>query len=91
MNLPRISNHRFSLLCHPAGHELLYRSRDGDVIKYDVETDDNTILVHNKKFVSVSSPGSVLVSHRTEELARELNSNFSYAVSESKHPQLFHY
>lgn len=68
-----MSNHRVPLPRLPAGHELLYRSRDGDVIKYDVETDDNAILVHNKKFVSVSSPGPVLVSHGTEELARESN------------------
>lgn len=45
--------------CPPAGAELLYRSRDGDVIKYNVETEEETILVQNKKFVSVSSLGSV--------------------------------
>lgn len=43
----------------PAGAELLYRSRDGDVIKYNVETEEEAVLVQNKKFVSVSSLGSL--------------------------------
>ncbi|TWW70705.1 Dipeptidyl aminopeptidase-like protein 6 DPPX [Takifugu flavidus] len=33
-----------------SSHELLYRSRGGDVIKYNVETEEKSILVHNKKF-----------------------------------------
>uniref|UniRef100_A0A3Q3W8K4 A-type potassium channel modulatory protein DPP6 n=1 Tax=Mola mola TaxID=94237 RepID=A0A3Q3W8K4_MOLML len=33
-----------------SSNELLYRSRDGDVVKFNVDTDDKTILVHNKKF-----------------------------------------
>lgn len=37
-----------------ADNELLYRNRDGDVVKYNVDTDEQTILVHNKKFVSPS-------------------------------------
>uniref|UniRef100_A0A672H9U8 A-type potassium channel modulatory protein DPP6 n=1 Tax=Salarias fasciatus TaxID=181472 RepID=A0A672H9U8_SALFA len=38
-------------------NELLYRSRDGDVIKFNVDTNEKTVLVHNKKFVSLlSSP-----------------------------------
>uniref|UniRef100_A0A8D3A3Y9 A-type potassium channel modulatory protein DPP6 n=1 Tax=Scophthalmus maximus TaxID=52904 RepID=A0A8D3A3Y9_SCOMX len=31
-------------------NELLYRNRDGDVVKYDVDADEKTVLVHNKKF-----------------------------------------
>ncbi|XP_034092391.1 dipeptidyl aminopeptidase-like protein 6 isoform X3 [Gymnodraco acuticeps] len=30
--------------------ELIYRNRDGDVIKLNVDTDEKTILVHKKKF-----------------------------------------
>ncbi|KAI9513760.1 hypothetical protein NQZ68_039694 [Dissostichus eleginoides] len=30
--------------------ELIYRNRDGDVIKFNVDTDEKTILVHKKKF-----------------------------------------
>lgn len=41
--------------CLLTGNELLYRSRDGDVIKFNVDTDEKTILVHNKKFVSIFS------------------------------------
>ncbi|XP_037550101.1 dipeptidyl aminopeptidase-like protein 6 [Nematolebias whitei] len=33
-----------------SNNELLYRNRDGDVVKYNVDTDEQTILVHNKKF-----------------------------------------
>lgn len=51
----RNSNSRVSLLRPPAGNELLYRSRDGDVIKYNAETEEEAILVQNKKFVSISS------------------------------------
>lgn len=36
-----------------AGNELLYRNRDGDVVRLNVDTDEKTILVHNKKFVSL--------------------------------------
>ena len=36
-----------------AGCELIYRNRDGDVIKFNVDTDEKTILVHKKKFVSI--------------------------------------
>lgn len=39
-------------LCLRAGYELLYRNREGDVVKFNVDTDEKTILVHNKKFVS---------------------------------------
>lgn len=35
------------------GNELLYRNRDGDVVKYNIDTDEQTVLVHNKKFVSL--------------------------------------
>lgn len=38
--------------CLRAGFELLYRNREGDVVKFNVDTDEKTILVHNKKFVS---------------------------------------
>lgn len=38
--------------CLRAGYELLYRNREGDVVKFNVDTDEKTILVHNKKFVS---------------------------------------
>ncbi|MEQ2287822.1 hypothetical protein AMECASPLE_016527 [Ameca splendens] len=31
-------------------NELLYRNRDGDVVKYNVDTEEQTVLVHNKKF-----------------------------------------
>lgn len=43
-----------SEICLPllAGNELLYRNRDGDVVKFNVDTDEKTVLVHNKKFVS---------------------------------------
>lgn len=37
----------------PPGDELLYRNRDGDVVKLNVDTDEKTVLVHNKKFVSL--------------------------------------
>uniref|UniRef100_A0A3Q4G4Z6 A-type potassium channel modulatory protein DPP6 n=1 Tax=Neolamprologus brichardi TaxID=32507 RepID=A0A3Q4G4Z6_NEOBR len=30
--------------------ELLYRNQDGDVVKFNVDTNEQTILVHNKKF-----------------------------------------
>ncbi|KAM7369660.1 hypothetical protein PAMP_010964 [Pampus punctatissimus] len=33
-----------------SSNELLYRNREGDVVKFNVDTDDKTILVHNKKF-----------------------------------------
>uniref|UniRef100_A0A672H9P8 A-type potassium channel modulatory protein DPP6 n=1 Tax=Salarias fasciatus TaxID=181472 RepID=A0A672H9P8_SALFA len=33
-----------------SSNELLYRSRDGDVIKFNVDTNEKTVLVHNKKF-----------------------------------------
>uniref|UniRef100_A0A8D3A417 A-type potassium channel modulatory protein DPP6 n=1 Tax=Scophthalmus maximus TaxID=52904 RepID=A0A8D3A417_SCOMX len=33
-----------------SSNELLYRNRDGDVVKYDVDADEKTVLVHNKKF-----------------------------------------
>uniref|UniRef100_A0A4W6BR15 A-type potassium channel modulatory protein DPP6 n=1 Tax=Lates calcarifer TaxID=8187 RepID=A0A4W6BR15_LATCA len=33
-----------------SSNELLYRNRDGDVVKFNVDTDEKTILVHNKKF-----------------------------------------
>uniref|UniRef100_A0A3Q3BHE4 A-type potassium channel modulatory protein DPP6 n=1 Tax=Kryptolebias marmoratus TaxID=37003 RepID=A0A3Q3BHE4_KRYMA len=39
-----------------SNNELLYRNRDGDVVKHNVDTDEQTILVHNKKFVSLSYP-----------------------------------
>lgn len=38
---------------HPLGAELLYRDRDGDVVKYNVDTEERTVLVTNKKFVSI--------------------------------------
>uniref|UniRef100_A0A7N5ZQR2 A-type potassium channel modulatory protein DPP6 n=1 Tax=Anabas testudineus TaxID=64144 RepID=A0A7N5ZQR2_ANATE len=33
-----------------SSNELLYRNREGDVIKFNVDTDEKTVLVHNKKF-----------------------------------------
>ncbi|TNN47334.1 hypothetical protein EYF80_042461 [Liparis tanakae] len=33
-----------------SGNELLYRDRDGDVVKFNVDSDEKTVLVHNKKF-----------------------------------------
>uniref|UniRef100_A0A8D0CUY6 A-type potassium channel modulatory protein DPP6 n=1 Tax=Sander lucioperca TaxID=283035 RepID=A0A8D0CUY6_SANLU len=33
-----------------SSNELLYRNRDGDVVKFNVDTNEETILVHNKKF-----------------------------------------
>uniref|UniRef100_A0AAQ5XGW7 A-type potassium channel modulatory protein DPP6 n=1 Tax=Amphiprion ocellaris TaxID=80972 RepID=A0AAQ5XGW7_AMPOC len=36
-------------------NELLYRNRDGDVVKFNVDTNEQTVLVHNKKFVSLFS------------------------------------
>nr|XP_057916390.1 dipeptidyl aminopeptidase-like protein 6 isoform X4 [Doryrhamphus excisus] len=33
-----------------SNNELLYRSRDGDVVWFNVDTDEKTILVHHKKF-----------------------------------------
>uniref|UniRef100_A0A7N6BPN8 A-type potassium channel modulatory protein DPP6 n=1 Tax=Anabas testudineus TaxID=64144 RepID=A0A7N6BPN8_ANATE len=36
-----------------SSNELLYRNREGDVIKFNVDTDEKTVLVHNKKFVSL--------------------------------------
>uniref|UniRef100_A0A3B5MLL8 A-type potassium channel modulatory protein DPP6 n=1 Tax=Xiphophorus couchianus TaxID=32473 RepID=A0A3B5MLL8_9TELE len=33
-----------------SSNELLYRNRDGDVVKYNVDTDEQTVLVQNKKF-----------------------------------------
>lgn len=42
-------------LCVSVGTELLYRTREGDVVKFDMETNDSTVLVPNRKFVSPSS------------------------------------
>lgn len=33
-----------------SSNELLYRNRDGDVVKFNADTNETTILVHNKKF-----------------------------------------
>uniref|UniRef100_A0A8C2XCS1 A-type potassium channel modulatory protein DPP6 n=1 Tax=Cyclopterus lumpus TaxID=8103 RepID=A0A8C2XCS1_CYCLU len=33
-----------------SSNELLYRDRDGDVVKFNVDAGEKTILVHNKKF-----------------------------------------
>lgn len=33
-----------------SSNELLYRNRDGDVVKFNVDTNETTVLVHNKKF-----------------------------------------
>uniref|UniRef100_A0A3Q1FQG9 A-type potassium channel modulatory protein DPP6 n=1 Tax=Acanthochromis polyacanthus TaxID=80966 RepID=A0A3Q1FQG9_9TELE len=38
-----------------SSNELLYRNRDGDVVKFNVDTNEQTVLVHNKKFVSLLS------------------------------------
>ncbi len=35
------------------GDELLYRTREGDVVRFNMETNESTILVTNRKFVSV--------------------------------------
>uniref|UniRef100_A0A3P8YKC6 A-type potassium channel modulatory protein DPP6 n=1 Tax=Esox lucius TaxID=8010 RepID=A0A3P8YKC6_ESOLU len=37
-----------------SSNELLYRTRDGDVVRVNMETYHRTVLVHNKKFVSLS-------------------------------------
>uniref|UniRef100_A0A8C1QL63 A-type potassium channel modulatory protein DPP6 n=1 Tax=Cyprinus carpio TaxID=7962 RepID=A0A8C1QL63_CYPCA len=34
-------------------NELLYRTREGDVVRFNMETNDSTILVTNRKFVSI--------------------------------------
>uniref|UniRef100_A0A3Q1D716 A-type potassium channel modulatory protein DPP6 n=1 Tax=Amphiprion ocellaris TaxID=80972 RepID=A0A3Q1D716_AMPOC len=34
-------------------NELLYRNRDGDVVKFNVDTNEQTVLVHNKKFIFI--------------------------------------
>uniref|UniRef100_A0AAR2M3J6 A-type potassium channel modulatory protein DPP6 n=1 Tax=Pygocentrus nattereri TaxID=42514 RepID=A0AAR2M3J6_PYGNA len=39
-----------------SGQELLYRTREGDVVKFNVETNDTTVLVPNRKFVSPPPP-----------------------------------
>uniref|UniRef100_A0A8C2FR34 A-type potassium channel modulatory protein DPP6 n=1 Tax=Cyprinus carpio TaxID=7962 RepID=A0A8C2FR34_CYPCA len=36
-----------------SSNELLYRTREGDVVRFNMETNDSTILVTNRKFVSV--------------------------------------
>lgn len=36
------------------GKELLFRTREGDVVKLNVETNESTVLVPNRKFVSFS-------------------------------------
>uniref|UniRef100_A0AAQ4RAS9 A-type potassium channel modulatory protein DPP6 n=1 Tax=Gasterosteus aculeatus aculeatus TaxID=481459 RepID=A0AAQ4RAS9_GASAC len=33
-----------------SSNELLYRDRGGDVVKFNVDTDEKAVLVHNKKF-----------------------------------------
>ncbi|PWA18148.1 hypothetical protein CCH79_00003973 [Gambusia affinis] len=38
------------MVAYVDGNELLYRNRDGDVVKYNVDTDEQTVLVQNKKF-----------------------------------------
>ena len=38
-------------LCY-AGNELLYRTREGDVVRLNVETMERVVLVPNKIFVS---------------------------------------
>uniref|UniRef100_A0A673YA39 A-type potassium channel modulatory protein DPP6 n=1 Tax=Salmo trutta TaxID=8032 RepID=A0A673YA39_SALTR len=36
-------------------NDLLYRTRDGNVVRFNMETYERTVLVHNKKFVSLSN------------------------------------
>uniref|UniRef100_A0A8C1WMY8 A-type potassium channel modulatory protein DPP6 n=1 Tax=Cyprinus carpio TaxID=7962 RepID=A0A8C1WMY8_CYPCA len=36
-----------------SSNELLYRTREGDVVRFNMETNESTILVTNRKFVSV--------------------------------------
>uniref|UniRef100_A0A8C1KL64 A-type potassium channel modulatory protein DPP6 n=1 Tax=Cyprinus carpio TaxID=7962 RepID=A0A8C1KL64_CYPCA len=36
-----------------SSNELLYRTREGDVVRFNMETNDSTILVTNRKFVSI--------------------------------------
>uniref|UniRef100_A0A8D3C507 A-type potassium channel modulatory protein DPP6 n=1 Tax=Scophthalmus maximus TaxID=52904 RepID=A0A8D3C507_SCOMX len=60
-------------------NELLYRNRDGDVVKYDVDADEKTVLVHNKKFVSL-----LFFTYSTKELTRNSIRNFPHNVSKSK-------
>lgn len=35
------------------GEEILYRTREGDVLKFNAETNKSTLLVSNRKFVSL--------------------------------------
>lgn len=65
----------FLSLSRLTGSELLYRNRDGDVVKFNVDTDEKTVLVHNKKFVSLLSLFLLLHIHRTKVAmaAHELN------------------
>uniref|UniRef100_A0A8C9WJ28 A-type potassium channel modulatory protein DPP6 n=1 Tax=Scleropages formosus TaxID=113540 RepID=A0A8C9WJ28_SCLFO len=37
-----------------SGDELLYRTREGDVVRFNVKTNQSTVLVQNKKFVSIA-------------------------------------
>lgn len=65
----------FLSLSRLTGSELLYRNRDGDVVKFNVDTDEKTVLVHNKKFVSLLSSFLLSHIHRTKVAmaAHELN------------------
>lgn len=47
-----LTSHPFSV----SDNELLYRNRDGDVVRLSVDSNEQTVLVHNKKFVSPAHP-----------------------------------
>lgn len=38
------------------GNELLYRGRDGDVVKFNMDTEQRDVIVPNQWFVSMPSP-----------------------------------
>lgn len=48
------SLYSFTLVSCVVGKELLYRTREGDVLKFNMETNESTVLVPNRKFVSLS-------------------------------------
>lgn len=79
--------------CLRAGYELLYRNREGDVVKFNVDTDEKTILVHNKKFVSCFFIfSSLLILSQSRDQRSDHGCPwiqlklFSHRVSKSKQP-----
>ena len=43
-------------MCFFTDNELLYRTRDGDVVKLNADTKERTVIVPNQLFVSISLP-----------------------------------